>query len=390
MHSNLSSTPQFRKPQIHILTSLRFFAALGIFLLHANNHLLFQSELLNEFDFSKCVSFFFVLSGFVLYYSYADRVISLKRFYFSRLIRLWPLTALSIFLVLLFLPSHIYLPSGYGPTQSFLSFFVNILCLQSFVPIPNFYFGYNAVCWSISVELFFYLCFPFVRNLPYSKFFTLIALNSFLIILICAFLDLSEISVFSPSKLDIITLDGFAYINPIFRFPEFLFGVAAAKFFNIFWCERPKWMFLLFNTRFKYVSYCFHLTFIFYLLCAAFQRQSFFNGLSYSVYIVSNQLKSGFLFAIIIFLLSILDNPFLAFLKGKLFVFLGRISFSFYLLHQPIMILGSQLNGLELLGIQILQPTFSSVLLFSFLTSLGSYCVVEKSILMLKARYLAP
>ena len=123
------------KPQIASLTSLRFFAAFGVFLLHANNHLLFDSELISYFDLSKCVSFFFVLSGFVLYYSYSDRDTSPAKFYLLRILRVWPITVISILTTLLLLPSHIYLPSNYNSLYSFFAFISSIFCIQSLIPI---------------------------------------------------------------------------------------------------------------------------------------------------------------------------------------------------------------------------------------------------------------
>ena len=89
------------KPQISSLTSLRFFAALGIFFLHANNHSLFNTETISYIDLSKCVSFFFALSGFVLFYSYSDKNMPIVKFYLLRFMRVWPITLISILAILL-------------------------------------------------------------------------------------------------------------------------------------------------------------------------------------------------------------------------------------------------------------------------------------------------
>ena len=68
MHDTTSSSllGHFR-PQLKYLTGLRFFAALFIFILHASDHGLIAKEFVQNFDLSKAVSFFFMLSGFVLH-----------------------------------------------------------------------------------------------------------------------------------------------------------------------------------------------------------------------------------------------------------------------------------------------------------------------------------
>ena len=77
------------------LTSLRFFAAIGIFVLHARNHNLIPSDFLFSLNLSNCVSFFFVLSGFIIAYAYDGRSYVLSAFYKSRFSRIWPAAAFS-------------------------------------------------------------------------------------------------------------------------------------------------------------------------------------------------------------------------------------------------------------------------------------------------------
>lgn len=366
------------RPKIPVLTSLRFFAALGIFFLHAENHSLFDQEFLTYFDLSKCVSFFFVLSGFVLYYSYSDRDTPLLKFYISRLKRVWSVTVLSIFFVVLVLPVRLYLPVDYGPLQTTLAFFANLLCVQSFIPIPNFYFGYNAVSWSISVELFFYLIFPFVKQLTIPRFITLISLNILFVYILCALLDASSISAFSSLSFNSFTLEGFVYINPFFRLPEFLLGILSAKIFRS--ANYPQYSGTLsrFSASLSVGVVFSHFFIVLVLVSYAFSRSSFFPELTFSVEILINQLKAGILFAIAIFLLVIFQNPLLKFLSLKLFLILGQISFSFYLLHQPIMIFASNLEGITILGLQLLSPTLLSVLCWSLIASFIAFFTVER------------
>ena len=368
------------KPQISSLTSLRFFAALGIFFLHANNHSLFNTETISYIDLSKCVSFFFALSGFVLFYSYSDKNTPIVKFYLLRLMRVWPITLISILAILLVLPQHIYLPSNHDTIYSSFSFIANILCIQSLIPVPNFYFGYNAVCWSISVEIIFYLLFPILKRLSILKLSILIVLNSLLAISIGQLLDRLPILHFSLSDLDAITLEGFTYINPFFRLPEFLCGILACHLFRI--ANHSK--FLTLSSRISSLSkVVFSITHIFVILSLtylAFSRSSYFPSLSLSAQAVINQLKSGLLFSCVIFSLACYEGPFLRILSSKLLLSLGKISFSFYLFHQPIMILASQLGGINVLGYNILYPSLSIVLIFTLLVSFAFYEYVERPI----------
>ena len=152
------------------LTSLRFFAAFFIFLLHSSNHALLPS--VSQFiDLSQAVTFFFVLSGFVLSNAYQHKKISFTSFFVSRLARIWPTTVLSILFVVLFIPYHLFLPLPDSAYSSALVLFTHLVCVQSLIPLPSFYFGFNAVAWSISVELVFYIIFYFVRSWSFFLFF---------------------------------------------------------------------------------------------------------------------------------------------------------------------------------------------------------------------------
>ena len=81
------------------LTSLRFIAAITIFILHARNHDLIPDSFLSSFDLSKSVSLFFVLSGFVISYAYSNEIFIFS-IYSCRFARIWPAAMLSIFFVL--------------------------------------------------------------------------------------------------------------------------------------------------------------------------------------------------------------------------------------------------------------------------------------------------
>ena len=95
----------------------------------------------------------------------------------SRFARIWPTTVLSTLFVVFFIPSHLFLPfpdSAYSPV---VVFFTHLVCVQSLIPLPSFYFGFNAVAWSISVELTFYIIFYFVRSWSFNSIISLLLSN---------------------------------------------------------------------------------------------------------------------------------------------------------------------------------------------------------------------
>jgi len=96
------------------------------------------------------VSFFFVLSGFVLTWSTA--AIPARRFWWLRFARIWPAQALVAALVFAFLLQD-HPPDWPGRAADFL-------LVQSWSPNQDVYFGGNGVSWSLSCEAFFYLVFP--------------------------------------------------------------------------------------------------------------------------------------------------------------------------------------------------------------------------------------
>ncbi len=147
------------------LTGARFVTAMIVLIFHANAIFVVDAPLLLSLA-GPAVSFFFLLSGFVLRYNYTDHLQgdSLRKFYVSRIARIWPL---HLFMLLIWL----WLITGHGrltkatitDTPGMLA--ANALLLQAWVPDLTWNFSFNAVAWSLSAEIFFYLCFPLLTIL---------------------------------------------------------------------------------------------------------------------------------------------------------------------------------------------------------------------------------
>ncbi|HWX34972.1 MAG TPA: acyltransferase, partial [Steroidobacteraceae bacterium] len=138
------------------LTSLRFLAAAAIVYHHVMGAWAFPR--VPQFHFAQGVSFFFVLSGFILTYRYP--VLrdwrEIRRFWLARFARIWPAHATSLVIVV---ATATAILSSFDGTN--LPFYVatNLLMVQSWIP-SKAAVSLNGPSWSISTEFAFYLMFP--------------------------------------------------------------------------------------------------------------------------------------------------------------------------------------------------------------------------------------
>ncbi len=167
------------------------------------------------------VTFFFILSGFILSQAYSCRLPTsggeIHDFCVARLARVVPLHLLT---VAASIPLFVLeIKHSYG-LEAVVQLSVNAALLQSFVPCPSWYFSFNAPSWSLSVELMFYALFPLLalvsnRNLIFLPGITLLAK-------ICLF-------GFAPQFYDHFL----QYIFPPLRLPDFVVGILASRLFGI-------------------------------------------------------------------------------------------------------------------------------------------------------------
>jgi peptidoglycan/LPS O-acetylase OafA/YrhL len=162
LDEGLVPTPgkRIQRRGLHPLTGLRFFAAFYVMTFHfgaaftARAHMPRQVTVFLQHG-NLGVALFFILSGFILYYSYQDNLQSFRdiyKFFVARFARLYPVYLLALLLGLLV---EMRLPRG----AEYLVFPM----LQSWFPAVSSN-GYSIVAqaWTLSVEAFFYCCFPFL------------------------------------------------------------------------------------------------------------------------------------------------------------------------------------------------------------------------------------
>lgn len=208
------------------LTSLRFFAAMMIVALHVTQ---FASTFWTAWIPSSSihgVSFFFVLSGFILTHVYKnDRDLSIGRFMSLRIARIYPTALASMLLVFVAAPWSDIVRPGTGPEMRVIALALKLLMLDSLVPITNVYFAGNSPSWSISTEMFFYLSFPFLLGNLRSNWLKKLLFAGFCAAAIYAIGFLVGL----PAELaadNRITLISLGYANPLVRGFEFVMGMA--------------------------------------------------------------------------------------------------------------------------------------------------------------------
>lgn len=213
------------KQRIYALDFFRIFICLAVFAFHLVCHGVFHisgksflgSNLITGAVYMDA---FYILSGFLLQYLYGRQDLSkkedLKKFYYKRLLRIYPLYA-----GMTLLTSVLVKGAFKGVTIP-----IEILCLQAFFP-PLFSFSGNGGTWFISALLFCYLMFPAI-----SKILQMIDNKKLFLFLIYFVIVYSNIiaALFSVNL----------YTSPVYRILAFAVGMILCDFFTEHKCARCK------------------------------------------------------------------------------------------------------------------------------------------------------
>ena len=153
-----------RRPQrLNAVTGLRAFAAVNIVFFHFSNPQWFGflAPIVNAGYAS--VSYFILLSGYVLAYNYAGRAragkLDVWRFYKARFTRLYPIYLLSLFMAWRMIPVEY---GAHSHAMFWTGMILAPLLLQGWIPeIATFL---NTPAWTMSAESFYYLLFPWLAR----------------------------------------------------------------------------------------------------------------------------------------------------------------------------------------------------------------------------------
>ncbi|MCX5661660.1 MAG: acyltransferase [Planctomycetota bacterium] len=236
------------RPTLPALTSCRFLAAMAVVVFHVCTFAQAPSRVIDFVGHGTAgVSFFFVLSGFVLTYNYRDRfargihAAGLAEFARARWARVWPMHAAAL---LFATPVALYRllrhPEIAGPFEAALSWLANLLLVQVYVPTELFQQQWNGPSWSIATEAAFYLVFPFFIFAVVARLRT----RGSILLMIAACLALQALLVGlrwdsivrgtpadAPHELLEQRLDFLLYRLPWFRVWEFLVGCGVAAIY---------------------------------------------------------------------------------------------------------------------------------------------------------------
>lgn len=312
---------------------MRFLAALLVLLAHIEavknaigikfiNHSFIQSAA------QLSVTFFFVLSGFLITYLLLKEKqqneknrIAIKRFYIKRVLRIWPLYYLVVLIAFLVLGQISFFSIPFGKNNDFNSYLYwdkfsgYLLLLPNYTTLKDGGFVYTSPLWSLGVEEFLYLFFPLVIFYISSS-----RIVTFLIILIVISVSFSTFAQLFLNNLNEVQRYIKAYASAYRLYSFALGGLAAYFFLNKNLTKENTLMRLLSNKLLVIAGLLLVIVFV----CLR-QTFSIINQFVYSVF-----------FACII--LGILfSNTRLWFINSPLIKYLGRISYGIYMLH-PIMI----------------------------------------------------
>jgi peptidoglycan/LPS O-acetylase OafA/YrhL len=275
-----------------------------------------------DVNLGQGVSFFFVLSGFILAYVYPDlpNLSAITSFWRARIARIWPAHVAS-FLLGWWLLGYKIVPA---------TAIAYLMLVQAWIPSWEFYFSYNAVAWSISTELFFYLCFPFLLQRWATTWRAKLGATALLLIGLiwaCSVLDLPPLGPansndFQPSQ------HGVIYINPLSRLFEFAVGMAVAEIFRTrkYSLGKVAGTALEIGLLLLCVLNLFGATYAVAAVDEALPDTPFIQWLAHS--------SSVFSFAGLVFVMAQGRGHVTALLQLRPLVLLGEISFSMYLIHQ--------------------------------------------------------
>ena len=299
------------------LTSVRFLAALRVALYHfvswADKGFWWRGLLGTPIS----VTYFFVSSGFLLAYNYAERSdqgqMDSTRFLLGRLVRLLPVYFLGL---LVAVPLLFQRPSEFSFGKATLT----VLLVQSWFPSSALY--WNSPAWALSDLAFFYLSLPVVLKLTRtaSRSACLLVAGSAWAVsiglaLVYMYANPDGLAQINPPRSPGFWLYLLKY-NPLARLPEFIIGVMAGR------------LFLLTGGFRRHTSTAVFLVSTLVLL-------GFLLFGHHVPYLVIN---SGLLAPVLTVVISSLASGGLAadFFKQRWFVVLGQSSYCLYMLHLPL------------------------------------------------------
>ena len=173
-----------------------------------------------SFDFGgeSGVSFFFILSGFILSYAYGKKVaegtFGTKAFIKKQLTKFYPLHLLTFFIM-------VALDARLERYFEWYRLLPNMLLLQSWIPDDSFFFVANGSSWFLSDLLFFYLVFSLAFSL-----LTRLSVRRLILVLIIVLAAYVALALAIPME----KVNAVLYANPATRLIDFCIGILLYRY----------------------------------------------------------------------------------------------------------------------------------------------------------------
>jgi peptidoglycan/LPS O-acetylase OafA/YrhL len=153
-----SSTESPPRNRLDSLTGLRFVAAFAVLTDHLPAFIPVTAPYIGSPLGVEGVSFFFILSGFVLTWSHSSR--NLRQYARRRFARVYPIYLLAVLAGFAVIAFYAQVDAtSLLPTQTFGETLRLVTMTQMWIP-GQLSSGVDGPTWTLSVEFFFYLCFP--------------------------------------------------------------------------------------------------------------------------------------------------------------------------------------------------------------------------------------
>lgn len=325
------------------ITFSRFIAAMGVVIFHFGQDAL-PFSLCNKL-FSKGdvgVSYFFVLSGFIMMVAYYNSIsIDFFTFIKKRLARIYPLylfAALLMFLLWLFSRDNI----------DYFTILFQLLMIHAWR--VGKVFGFNFPSWSLSVEFFFYILFPFIFILYKRYSLKVIFVVIFMIWILSQMIVINLPIIYQTDNK--IAFRDVNYYFPLLHLNQFLIG----NFCGLFFLKK--------KFRYKYNGLIVVLLSIGLIaVLSAFKNININDGIL------------AFYFAVIIYFMASDNGVISKFLSKKPFVLLGEVSYAIYILQFPIYVLVYKI--FEVMQIESIEFKFYIYCVLLILTSFLTYYFIE-------------
>ena len=315
------------------LTSLRFLAAAYVLAFHFAGYELSRAAMPNAIFLGYSgVTFFFLLSGFILAYNYQRVDLSerpaLARFLRARIARVYPVYLLALAIGL---PSFVaWTLKTVPPLQTLMAASAVLAPLGLHAWVPGAACALDCPSWSVSTELFFYAAFPLLLPLVLRRpgATALVTLTAWAVGVTLAILAWAlyapGLSLIAPTTDAANLLSQAIKYNPLLRLPEFVAGLLLFALWRR--VRLPVWS----------------------LLTGAGVAAAFLVGNVEAIpeVLMHNGLTALVWAPVILAGAQVRSGP----LTAGWFVFLGRISFALYLLHVPIYVFVSGLHRALLAG----------------------------------------